>query len=85
MNTDLFLLVGRRKLKLLYCQNKVDIREYEHENNTHIPFYFYSNNNGDILLGESAKIKFKNLDKDAYHNYFDLIKNVNKKFTFFLI
>lgn len=83
MNTDLFLLVGRRKLKLLYCQNKVDIREYEHENNTHIPFYFYSNNNGDILLGESAKIKFKNLDKDAYHNYFDLIKNVNKKFTFF--
>jgi hypothetical protein len=83
MNTDLFLLVGRRKLKLLYCQNKVDIREYEHENNTHIPFYFYSNNNGDILLGESAKNKFKNLDKDAYHNYFDLIKNVNKKFSFF--
>ena len=44
MSTDVFLLIGRKKLKLLYCQNKIDIREYEHDNDAHIPFYFYSNN-----------------------------------------
>ena len=27
MSTDIFLLIGRKKLKLLYCQNKIDIRE----------------------------------------------------------
>ena len=83
MNTDLFLLVGRKKLKLLYCQNKVDIREYEHDNDAHIPFYFYSNNNGDILLGKSAKNKYENFDQNAYYDYFNLIKNVNQKFTFY--
>ena len=64
MSTDIFLLIGRKKLKLLYCQNKIDIREYEHENDAHIPFYFYSNNSGDILLGESAKTKYENQDKE---------------------
>ena len=83
MNTDLFILIGRKKLKLLYCQNNIDIREYEHENNAHIPFYFYSTDNGDILLGESAKVKYENLDKNAHYNYFDLIKEVSKKFNFF--
>ena len=82
MSTDIFLLIGRKKLKLLYCQNKIDIREYEHENNAHIPFYFYSNNSGDILLGESAKTKYKNQDKNAHYDYFKLIKNVTQKFNF---
>jgi len=83
MNTDLFILIGRKKLKLLYCQNNMDIREYEHENNAHIPFYFYSTDNGDILLGESAKVKYDNQDKNSHYNYFDLIKEVSKKFNFF--
>ena len=83
MNTDLFLLIGRKKLKLLYCQNNMDIREYEHENNAHIPFYFYSTDNGDVLLGENAKVKYENQDKNAHYNYFDLIKEVSKKFNFF--
>ena len=82
MSTDVFLLIGRKKLKLLYCQNKIDIREYEHENDAHIPFYFYSNNSGDILLGKSAKTKYENKDKNAYYDYFKLIKNVTQKFNF---
>ena len=82
MSTDIFLLIGRKKLKLLYCQNKIDIREYEHENDAHIPFYFYSNNSGDILLGESAKTKYENQDKNAHYDYFKLIKNVTQKFNF---
>ena len=82
MSTDLFLLIGRKKLKLLYCQNKIDIREYEHDNDAHIPFYFYSNNSGDILLGESAKTKYENQDKNAHYDYFKLIKNVTQKFNF---
>ena len=82
MSTDVFLLIGRKKLKLLYCQNKIDIREYEHDNDAHIPFYFYSNNNGDILLGESAKTKYENQDKNAHYDYFKLIKNVKQKFNF---
>ena len=82
MSTDVFLLIGRKKLKLLYCQNKIDIREYEHENDAHIPFYFYSNNSGDIHLGESAKTKYENQDKNAHYDYFKLIKNVTQKFNF---
>ena len=82
MSTDVFLLIGRKKLKLLYCQNKIDIREYEHENDAHIPFYFYSNNSGDILLGQSAKTKYENKDKNAHYDYFKLIKNVTQKFNF---
>ena len=82
MSTDLFLLIGRKKLQLLYCQNKIDIREYEHDNNAHIPFYFYSNDSGDILLGESAKTKYENQDKNAHYDYFKLIKNVTQKFNF---
>ena len=82
MSTDIFLLIGRKKLKLLYCQNKIDIREFEHENDAHIPFYFYSNNRGDILLGESAKTKYENKDKNAHYDYFKLIKNVTQKFNF---
>ena len=82
MSTDVFLLIGSKKLKLLYCQNKIDIREYEHDNDAHIPFYFYSNNSGDILLGESAKTKYENQDKNAHYDYFKLIKNVTQKFNF---
>ena len=82
MSTDVFLLIGRKKLKLLYCQNKIDIREYEHDNDAHIPFYFYSNDSGDILLGESAKTKYENQDKNAHYDYFKLIKNVTQKFNF---
>ena len=82
MSTDVFLLIGRKKLKLLYCQNKIDVREYEHDNDAHIPFYFYSNDSGDILLGESAKTKYENQDKNAHYDYFKLIKNVTQKFNF---
>ena len=79
---DLYILIGRSKLKLLYSQNKKDLRSFNYENSSYTPFYFYSDNNSSAV-GEKAKIKFENKHKGAFYNYFDLIKQASNTFTFF--
>ena len=79
---DLYILIGRSKLKLLYSQNKKDLRSFNYENSSYTPFYFYSDNNSSAV-GEKAKIKFENKHKDAFYNYFDLIKQASNTFIFF--
>jgi hypothetical protein len=79
---DLYILVGRKRLKLIYSQNRKDLRSFRYENNSFTPFYFFSDNNSS-LVGEKAKLKFNSSNNNAHYNYFELIKEVTKTFNFF--
>ena len=80
---DVYILISRTRLKLIYSQNRKDLRSFKYESNSSFtPFYFYSDNNS-ILIGEKAKLKFNSSNNNAYYNYFELIKEVTKTFNFF--
>jgi len=79
---DVYILIGKSRIKLLYSQNKKDLRCFDYNEKSYTPFYFYSDNTSSII-GENAKTKFFNGDQNAYGNYFELIKAKNSTFNFF--
>jgi hypothetical protein len=78
-NFDLYVLIGKSRIKLLYSQNSKDLRCFDYNDKSYTPFYFYSDNSSSII-GENAKTKFYNGDQNAYGDYFELIKAKKKHF-----
>lgn len=81
MSNEIILLIKRNNIELFYCQNKSEYRSYKPDGTNKIPMYFFSNGST-FQIGKKAKTKFDNKNKEAYSNYFELIKEVNKQFKF---
>ena len=79
---DLYVLIGKSRIKLLYSQNSKDLRCFDYNGKSYTPFYFYSDNSSSII-GENAKTKFYNGDQNAYGDYFELIKAKKSTFNFY--
>ena len=79
---DLYVLIGKSRIKLLYSQNSKDLRCFDYNDKSYTPFYFYSDNSSSII-GENAKTKFYNGDRNAYGDYFELIKAKKSTFNFY--
>ena len=81
MSNEIILLIKRNSLELFYCQNKSEFRSYKPDGANEIPMYFFSDGSS-FKIGKKAKTKFDNKNKEAYSNYFELIKEVDKQFKF---
>ena len=81
MSNEIILLIKRNNLELFYCQNKSEYRSYKPDGANEIPMYFFSDGSS-FQIGKNAKTKFDNKNKEAYSNYFELIKKVDKQFKF---
>jgi len=81
MSNEIILLIKRNKIELFYCQNNSEYRSYKPDGTNEIPMYFFSDGST-FQIGKNAKTKFDNKNNEAYSNYFDLIKEVDKQFKF---
>ncbi|MDG1328286.1 MAG: hypothetical protein P8P41_07580, partial [Flavobacteriaceae bacterium] len=81
MSNEIILLIKRNKIELFYCQNNSEYRSYKPDGTNEIPMCFFSDGST-FQIGKKAKTKFDNKNKEAYSNYFDLIKEVDKQFKF---
>jgi len=81
MSNEIILLIKRNNIELFYCQNNSEYRSYKPDGTNEIPMYFFSDGNT-FQIGKKAKTKFDNKNKEAYSNYFELIKKVDKQFKF---
>ena len=81
MSNEIVLLVKRNYVELFYCQNNTEFRHYKQDGETQIPLCFLSD--GNIFeVGSKAKVQFEIKNRDAYSDYFELIKKVDEEFKF---
>jgi hypothetical protein len=81
MNVELGLLISRGCIRLFYAQNGVGFKPFEYDGANEVPLYFYSEGLN-FEIGESAKSKFLKGSPDGFGDYFELIKNTDKTFSY---
>ena len=81
MTNEIVLLIKRNYVELFYCQNNTEFRYFSPDSSSLIPLCFFSDGNT-FDVGEKAKIQVEAKNKQAYSNYFELIKKVDDQFNF---
>jgi len=81
MNVELVLHISRGCIRLFYAQNGVGFKPFEYDGANEVPLYFYSEGLN-FEIGESAKSKFLKGSPDGFGDYFELIKNTDKTFSY---